>query len=191
MEDNTMKKFIKNYIHDGFGKMNKNDFEVAIFNEIMKWDEYKDLSDFKLSTSLRIPESKVKRLRYEANLKYQEDDSFYLIKFLEILSKSNVNNDVEDIKLIVTDRSLRQYIKNAMYDKNLIIDTSFNTDIIITNIKDLEIIVKHLYDKDIQKKILKQYKTEVLKDKCVKEFKDLLSYIFANSAAGIMQTLFI
>ena len=57
--------------------MNKNDFEVAIFDEIMKDDEYKDLSDFKLSVKLRVPESKIKRLRYEANLKYQVDDCYY------------------------------------------------------------------------------------------------------------------
>ena len=172
-----MNDLINDYLEKGFGSMNKNDFEVAIFNEILKEDKYKNLSDYKLSVELRIPESKVKRLRYEANLKYQKDDSLYLIKFLEILSKQNVNNEGDNIKLIVTDKSLRQYIKNAMYEENLIVDTSFNTDIVITNVEDLKKIVENLYGEDKQIELIKKYKNEVVKDKVLETFKGILKDI--------------
>ena len=64
-----MNELIKKYIDQGFGSMNKNDFEVAIFNEWMK-AEGQDKSNYEISLALRIPETKVKRLKYEAELKY-------------------------------------------------------------------------------------------------------------------------
>ena len=157
-------ELIERYLNKGFGSMNKNDFEVAIFDEIMKDDEYKDLSDFKLSVKLRVPESKIKRLRYEANLKYQVDDCYYLIKFLDILSKSDVNNDGNTIKLIVTDKGLRNYIKNEMYERNKIVEFSSNSDVVLTNVKDLTVIVGELYGPEKKEEIAKQYNKEVFKD---------------------------
>ena len=80
----SIKDFIKEvYLERGFGTMNKNDFEVFIFNEIVKDPQgilefsKKDKDDkplkpsnYDLSILLKIPESKVKRLAYEADLKY-------------------------------------------------------------------------------------------------------------------------
>lgn len=56
------------YVERGFGSMNKNDFEVWIFSQLMD-GELKGKSNYDISTLLRMPESKVKRLAYEALLK--------------------------------------------------------------------------------------------------------------------------
>ena len=177
-----MNPLIESYLKErGFGSMTKNDFEVAIFNELMKDDEYKNLSDFKLSVKLRIPEAKIKRLRYEANLKYQVDDCYYLRKFLDILSKSNVNNEGETIELIVTDKGLRNYIKNEMYERNKVVGFSLNSDVVLTNIKDLKIIVEELYGPEKRSEIAKQYNKEVFKDyvlDIVKNPSTLISILF-------------
>jgi hypothetical protein len=71
----TLRDAIQQYRERGFGSMNKNDFEVAIFNLLMQEDEMKGKSNYDLSWMLRIPESKVKRLAYESSLKYQSVDS--------------------------------------------------------------------------------------------------------------------
>ena len=54
--------------------MNKNDFEVFIFNEYRKRGRK---SNREMSLELKIPESKVKRLAYEADLKYGYTDKQY------------------------------------------------------------------------------------------------------------------
>ena len=44
-----MQELIEKYLEHGFGSMNKNDFEVFIFNEIINSQEHKDKSNYELS----------------------------------------------------------------------------------------------------------------------------------------------
>ena len=60
---------IDQYIERGFGSMNKNDFEVFIFGQMLEMPSYKGKTNYELSLLLRIPESKIKRLRYESSLR--------------------------------------------------------------------------------------------------------------------------
>lgn len=55
--------------------MNKNDFEVYIFNQIITDPNYAGKNDYELSIELAIPQTKVKRLRYESNLKYGRNNA--------------------------------------------------------------------------------------------------------------------
>ena len=181
-------ELIERYLVKGFGSMTKNDFEVAIFNELLKDDEYKELSDYKLSVKLRIPESKVKRLRYEVNLKYPKDEN-YTQKFLDLLSKSKVYNEGKTIKIIVEDKSIRQYIKDKMYENNMIIDTSFNSDLIITNIDDLKDIVELLLGEKKSESVIARYNKEVTKDKAKQTFKEVLLEILNGCASGVTSSL--
>ena len=64
---------INDYLSRGFGSMNKNDFEVWIFNFLLQ-EKLKGKSNFEISIELKIPEQKVKRLKYEAELKYGSPD---------------------------------------------------------------------------------------------------------------------
>ena len=179
-----MNTLIDSYLKKGFGSMTKNDFEVAIFNELLKDDEYKDLSDYKLSVKLRVPETKIKRLRYEVNLKYSKDEN-YTQKFLDLLSKSKVYNEGKTIKIIVEDKSIRQYIKDKMYENNMIIDTSFNSDLIITNIDDLKDIVKLLLGEEKSENVVARYNKEVTKDKVKQTFKEVLLEILNGCVSGV------
>ena len=66
--------------------MNKNDFEVYIFNQIITDPNYAGKNDYELSTELAIPQAKVKRLRYESNLKYGRNNAeVYNQQFREVL----------------------------------------------------------------------------------------------------------
>lgn len=71
-----MKKIIESYLERGFGSMNKNDFEVFIFSWLIQnHSDYVNTTDNEISWQLKIPESKVKRLRYEAELKFGNNDT--------------------------------------------------------------------------------------------------------------------
>ena len=69
----TLSTIIDQYLARGFGSMNKNDFEVWIFHYLMQ-HQLKDKSNYDISVALKIPEQKVKRLRYESELKYSTAD---------------------------------------------------------------------------------------------------------------------
>ena len=63
-----LEKALDVYLNRGFGSMNKNDFEVFIFSQLLD-KRFLGYNDYKISIELKIPISKIKRLRYEASLK--------------------------------------------------------------------------------------------------------------------------
>ena len=74
MKELTLNEVISKYIEKGFGSMNKNDFEVWIFHYLLE-HELQGKKNYEISIGLKIPKSKVKRLRYEAELKYSNNTS--------------------------------------------------------------------------------------------------------------------
>ena len=98
-----MNDWLKKYLERGFGSMNKNDFEVFIFSELLK-SKLKSMSNFDISVCLKIPESKVKRLKYEASLRYPEKElnlKKYAKKALEnvTIESNHIRFSVEDTML--------------------------------------------------------------------------------------------
>ena len=93
-----MENFIHNYIKRGFGSMTKNDFEVFIFGQILSMKEYKGKSNYELSILLRIPESKVKRLRYESALRYSDPMIDYKQAVYNLLDKAQLR--AQDKKIV-------------------------------------------------------------------------------------------
>ena len=62
-ESKDLQEFISKYLERGFGSMNKNDFEVWIFHYLMN-HQLQGKTNYEVSLFLKIPETKVKRLRY-------------------------------------------------------------------------------------------------------------------------------
>ena len=65
--------FEEYYLNRGFGTMNKNDFEVLFFYLMQTYGDLGDKSNFALAKELEISEARVKRLAYEADLKYKKE----------------------------------------------------------------------------------------------------------------------
>ena len=159
----SLSEKIQDYVHRrGFGSMNKNDFEVFIFYELLKTDEKcKDKSDFVISRYLRIPESKVKRLRYEANLVYSSDslnevDSFK-DDFYKIL-KDRVYKTVgeEKIQFSITDKMLRLYLDDKLESFGSYADSSFNSNIVTITASDLILLISDFENKKDVLEIVKK-----------------------------------
>lgn len=178
-----MKHFIKSYISRGFGSMTKNDFEVYIFNCIINDEDYKEYkSDYDLSVKLRIPISKVKRLRYEANLKYQQSD--------EDLRKQQIVEEITDllkvckyretekggISFVVNDKFLREYLQNFLNQDGRFFDSSFNSNIVSIATTDFIFLLDNLLlSHEGQEKIMKSAKDSIGEKKDFpKTFSELL-----------------
>ncbi len=174
-----MKEFIKDYLSHGFGTMTKNDFEVYIFHWLINnHEDYKDKSDYEVSVNLRIPISKVKRLRYEANLKYPSlNDETAKKRITDLLKKCKYRNMNDGgISFVINDKLLREYLQNYLNQRGRFFDSSFNSNIVSIATADfIFILEKFLLDDKDKESILKGAK-ESLSEKTTlpQTFSDVL-----------------
>lgn len=174
----SLQEAIEKYIKKGFGSMNKNDFEVYIFNEcINNIKEYIDKNDYELSIMLSIPKSKVKRLRYEAELKYsnynieddkQEELKNKLMSYLKYVRI--VPNNVRCVEINIDSEIIRHYTDYLLKKVNRFSDGSFNSNILRISADDCEYLVKEVYGEDKVDKFIKEFKKNIQSDS---KFKDL------------------
>lgn len=143
----TLQDAISEYLTHGFGTMTKNDFEVWIFNYLLQ-NELQGKSDNAISRELRIPSAKVKRLRYEADLKYQHDDKYYKDCFYHIL-KNRMYKRVDNnrIQFSIPDKTLRLYLDDILESNGSYADSSFNTNIVTITATDLLLLIAKFENK--------------------------------------------
>lgn len=184
---------IKYYLDRGFGSMNKNDFEVWIFNYLLQ-NKYNNKSDNYISRDLRIPESKVKRLRYEANLVFPKTEDEYKKSFYEIL-KEKVYKDAGNnrIQFSINDKSLRLYLLDVLQSYGSFADSSFNSEIVTITANDLVLLISDFEKKDdIIEHVKKQIKTsskelpQKLSEKCLNALKAILKDIGADETTDFI-----
>lgn len=141
--------------------MNKNDFEVYIFNEIITDPNYAGMNDYDLSIALAIPQTKVKRMRYEANLKYgRKNAEAYNQQFRELLIKAKpqaVNNG-KAVKFCMEDKGLYLYIDNLLKKDGRFGDRSFNSELMVISTEDLAYL--------LEKTILTESEKQAILSKC-------------------------
>lgn len=200
-----MKEYISGYINRGFGSMNKNDFEVFIFDWLLKNDKRcTDSTDFMISQYLKIPESKVKRLRYEAQLKYgvSYDYKEELCKALKNAKCQEGTNEGK-ISFAISDKVLKQYLEDILEKDGRFFDSSFNANIVTMSANDfvyiLQEVVLNENDKDMilnaTKEQLKKGKelpktvSERIKDIGVKLNKIVLEKIAGAGAGELVKTI--
>lgn len=180
-ENLVIKEIIQAYLERGFGSMNKNDFEVWIFNEWRKLQD-KDLSDYQVSKALKISETKVKRLKYEADLKYSFDEEQLLNKFFKLAEKANYKKDGDKLLFVINDKLLRQYINNILEESGRFMDSSFNSNIVSIYVDDFSFLLEKFnrIDKD---KILERAKEKAESDHDFPvTIPDILKEMFINLA---------
>ena len=184
----TLRDAIQQYRERGFGSMNKNDFEVAIFNLLMQEDEMKGKSNYDLSWMLRIPESKVKRLAYESSLKYQSVDSSdslseYKEMLKDLISNAKFRGDKKGLQFVVENLSLRQYVNNLLKKDHRVPDSSFNTEIVSLSLGDLSYLVASLfYDNEKERKEVENKALEASGSKI--EFTEVVYRVVEGLAEG-------
>lgn len=144
---------------------------------------------------MRIPISKVKRLRYEANLKYPSLNDDTAKKCITDLLKKCKYRDTKEggISFVINDKLLREYLQNYLNPKGKFFDSSFNSNIVSIATADFIFILENFLlddnDKDVilkeakaslsEKSTLPQTLAEALKNMGTK-----LCKFFANKVMG-------
>ncbi|MBR5349754.1 MAG: hypothetical protein IK124_00785 [Prevotella sp.] len=159
----TLEKILDSYVKRGFGSMTKNDFEVWIFHQLLK-GKLHGKTNREISIYLRIPDTKVKRLRYEADLKWgkPDDDTTYHDALVDVIKKARLVKNRKQILFVIEDTALLKYLDAKMKTAEVSWDKSFNSENIFIDFEQYE-----LFCKDV---LNSEYKEAV--DFLNKKFKD-------------------
>lgn len=176
-----------------FGSMTKNNYEVALFHLLMR-SGYNEKSDFEMSVHLQIPESKVKRLRYEACLVYPQSPNLSDDYYKEVLAKLLLNRKYrvhnERIQFSISDKHIRLYINDVLNKDNRFADSSFNANIVSLTPADLLFLlekaeVKSKANIKAIRKEIENGKKELEKD-VAESFQELSNEVFKETLRTFM-----
>ena len=165
-KENFAKDFIERYSKRGFGSMNKNDFEVLIFDLLRRYGNLKDKTNYQASILLQIPESKIKRLAYEADLKYDNINQQDITNdFFNIIANSKLRADLNKIQFVIENKFLRTSISAKLKELGHFSDSSFNSEIISIHIDSFIDLLESYYPKKSIEQIVNDCKELVKADK--------------------------
>jgi len=165
-KDKFATEFIDRYSTRGFGSMNKNDFEVMIFDLLRKYGDLNGKSNYEISIDLQIPETKVRRLAYESDLKYgQLTEKNITVEFFKIVANSKLRGDLNKIEFVIESKFLRTSIGAQLKKLGHYADSSFNSEIVRIHIDSFIDLLEHYYNDKAIESIVKDCKTAIKKDK--------------------------
>jgi len=175
-----------------FGSMNKNDYEVELMHLVLL-NGYADEADNLLSRKLRIPISKVKRLRYEVDLRYPRGDDAFRDAFYSVLKKSTFKRDGNCIQFSIPNKSLREHLNEMLEKHGSYYDSSFNSNIVKLTATDLLLLLSVFENKkelqnEIVQRIEKQDKDipETWKKRGIDLLEGVLTHVAGNACASLV-----
>lgn len=195
-------EFLQEYLSNGFGVMSKHEIDILVMNLLMKYGNLGENSNHDLSLLFRIPESTIKRLRYEARLRYQPDANYLRNAFIRVLDKAEFELDrintgnVENAKLVfaMEDNYLRYEIQGRLKAKGMYADSSFNSEIVKIGFKPMILVISELcgeeaaQDFEVRFKSLKQdAKQEDLRKTLLSFIQDLTKSVITATITGAMR----
>ena len=154
--------FIKIYLQNGFGIMNKSELEILIFHLLRRDDFCNQKSIFGISRELHIPEAKVRKLIYEADLRYGDISDAYVKKeFFACLSKAHFQTTGNKIEFPLDDKLVRSAIDDKLRSMGYFSDTSHNRDVFSIHIDAFVVLIDVYYTDANKAEVLKKCKSSV------------------------------
>lgn len=154
-------RFLKEYLSRGFGSLSKREIDILMLDLLVKCGNLEDISNFDLSLKLKITETKIKNLKYEANLRYRENtEEFIRHSFLSLLEKAKLKKDTATtINMAIEDNFLRNAISAKLKKNGSYTDTSFNSEIVKIHIEDFVYLLDIFYTGNEKEKIKQEIKS--------------------------------
>ena len=166
--------FINVYLQNGFGMMNKSELEILIFHLLRNDDFCNQKSIFGISRVLHIPESKVRKLIYEADLRYGDiSDSYVRDEFFACLNNAHFQTINNKIEFPLDDKLVRSAIDDKLRSMGYFSDTSHNRDVFSIHIDAFIALIDVYYPAENKDEVLKKCKG-VVKDSNDITFKGIL-----------------
>ena len=157
--------FLDRYLKRGFGSMSKSDFELLIFDILRVIDSGVHKSNYQWSIDLHIPETKVRKLAYEADLVYHEYDANVLIKKFFTLLEQNISkfsSDGKKIQFVVEDRSLRTMLYADLKELGYFADASHNGEIVSVELRAFSSLLMKYYPQEFAEQMEEKVKKSAM-----------------------------
>lgn len=157
--------FLDRYLKRGFGSMSKGDFELLIFDILRVIDSGVHKSNYQWSIDLHIPETKVRKLAYEADLVYHDYDVDALIKKFFTLLKQNISkfsSDGKKIQFVVEDRSLRTMLYADLKELGYFADASHNGEIVSVELRAFSSLLMKYYPQEFAEQMEEKVKKSAM-----------------------------
>lgn len=138
-----------------FGSMNKNDYEVELMH-LLLLNSCANESDHLLSRKLQIPITKVRRLRYEVDLRYPKEDDEIKKAFYNVLNSTTYKEVGELIQFSIPNKALREYLSERLELEGSYYDSSFNSNIVRITATDLLLLIADFEQEDELKKEIQE-----------------------------------
>ncbi len=147
------KDFLDNYLRFGLGSMPKTEIDALVMHLLDRYglDGSGPLGGYSnqtMSERLKTPVAKIKKLRYEAALKFGgriEDQA--IGRLLAALSRATLEPDGEKICLVIEDALAKNWLQGQLKIHQQIFDHSFNTEIVKVSANGLFQVLATVFDK--------------------------------------------
>jgi hypothetical protein len=167
--DDFKKDFLDNYLKFGLGSMPKSDVDALVMHllDIYGTDGSGPLmiySNQTVSERLKTPVTKIKKMRYDAALKFGgriEDQA--MGRLLAALSKASLEPEGDKVLLIIEDSLAKNWLQGQLKIHQQIFDHSFNTEIVKVSVAGLFQVLDSVFDKEEIEKFKQDY--ELVKNK--------------------------
>ncbi|PNU19748.1 hypothetical protein C2E25_11170 [Geothermobacter hydrogeniphilus] len=188
---NFEQEFLENYLKFGLGSMPKSDIDALVMHLLDRFGvnssgPLSNYSNQAVSERLKTPVNKIKKLRYDAALKFGgriEDQA--MGRLLAALANATLESDGKKICLIIEDSLAKNWLQGQLKNNQIIFDYSFNTEIVKVSTEGLFNVLDSLFDNselEIFKKRFEEIKKQENSEKRKNEFKDIVKK-FAEGAA--------
>ena len=172
--DNFTSEFLDNYLQFGLGSMPKADIDALVMHLLDKYGgtdnlPVENLSNQLASQKLKTPVSKIKKLRYEAALKYSNGriEDLAMNRLLRALANATLELDGKENKIcfLIEDNLAKNWLQGQLKIHQMIFDHSFNSEIVKVNPDSLFKVLESCFQKQLKemKQFRKDYSELVLK----------------------------
>ena len=145
-------EFLDHYLRLGLGSLPKGDIDALVIALLDKYGvkgsgPHTQMSNQALSEKLRTTVSRIKRLRYDAALKFGtniEDEAKG--RLLAAIGSATLENETSRICLIIEDSLAKNWLQGKLKDSKQIFDHSFNVEILRVPAEGLFQVLDQIYD---------------------------------------------
>jgi hypothetical protein len=184
--------FNERYFKNGFGFLNKSDFEILVFDLLREFGSLNKLNNYDASIHLQIPETKVRKLAYEADLRYKKFSPQDISKeFFKVIAKAKFRGDNSKIQFVIENRFLRTAISSELKKLGHFSDSSFNSEIVSIHIDSFIDLLEKFYPKEAIDRIVEECKDSVSgTDGKPPTFKEIVKSVITGTATNIGKGIF-
>jgi len=111
-------EFLKIYLANGLGSLPKSEIDLLVFHLLVSSSDYSSMSNYQLAGQFKIPESKIKSMRLNSALKYENIDSNEILKRIaERIANSDQLTELQSGKVEISlenpveQRELENFLK--------------------------------------------------------------------------------